>query len=267
MAADGSGRNGLYTKHLLAHLGKPGVRIEDAFKQVRVAVRAESKGLQTPWESTSLENELVLKLAPKPPPAPAAAAAGLTRAKPTQPGAAPRFEIGDWWEWRITDHLNNDAVRTRKRRIVSITGDAVTFDNGVVVDLSGNTMREKATGDKFRTYTPSTLFYVFPLTPGLTWSGISVEEIAGDYVSDLNTRIAALGEEEIDTPMGRFKTIKVERVAEWKNRKNGKSGTSRWTYWYTSQAKSALRFERTNTTGEGRLFIKETQELIAFNVK
>ena len=267
VAADGSGRNGLYTKHLLAHLGKPGVRIEDAFKQVRVAVRAESKGLQTPWESTSLENELVLKLAPKPPPAPAAATAGLTRAKSTQPGAAPRFEIGDWWEWRITDHLNNDAVRTRKRRIVSITGDAVTFDNGVVVDLSGNTMREKATGDKFRTYTPSTLFYVFPLTPGLTWSGISVEEIAGDYVSDLNTRIAALGEEEIDTPMGRFKTIKVERVAEWKNRKNGKSGTSRWTYWYTSQAKSALRFERTNTTGEGRLFIKETQELIAFNVK
>ena len=107
VAADGSGRNGLYTKHLLAHLAKPGTRIEDAFKQVRVAVRAESSGRQTHWESTSLENELVLKSAPPPPPKPApvvaAASTGQSRAKSSQPGAAPRFEVGDWWEWRITN--------------------------------------------------------------------------------------------------------------------------------------------------------------------
>ena len=266
VAADGSGRNGLYTKHLLAQLGKPGARIEDAFKLVRVAVRTESKGAQTPWESTSLESELYLKAAPKAPPAkPTPAAAGLTRAKSTQTGAAPRFEVGDWWEWRITNQLTGE-VRTVKRSIVSITGDTVTFSNGVVRDLSGNTLREKI-GDKVHTYTPSTLFYVFPLTPGLTWSGISVEQVGDDYASDLNTKIAALGEEELDTSMGRFKTIKVERVADWQNRKTGKTGTSRWTYWYTSQAKSALRFERSNTTSEGRVFIKETQELIAFSVK
>ena len=267
VAADGSGRNGLYTKHLLAHLGKSGVRIEDAFKQVRVAVRAESKGLQTPWESTSLEGELVLKrAAPTPAPVPTKApVAVLTRAKSSQPGAAPRFEVGDWWEWRITDQITGE-VRTRKRRITSITGDAVTYDNGVVIDLSGNTLRERV-GGKIHTYTPSTLFYVFPLTSGLTWSGISVEQVDEDYASDLDTKISVIGEEEIDTPMGRFKTVKVERVAQWKNRKSGKTGTSRWTYWYTSQAKSAVRYERSNTTSEGRVFIRETQDLIAFSVK
>lgn len=270
VAADGTGRNGLYTKHLLAHLGKPGMRIEDAFKQVRVAVRKESNGLQTPWESTSLETELVLKRAPPPPktatpPPVASAASSLMRAKSTQPGAAPHFEVGDRWEWRITNQLTGD-VRTNKAKIASISGDTITFENGVVRDLSGNVLREKV-GGVARTYTPSTLFFVFPLTPGLTWSGVAVEEAEDGYVADLNSKISALAEEEIDTPMGRFKTIKVERVVEWKARKSGKTGTSRWTYWYTSQAKSPVRYERSNTTSEGRVFIRETHEMVAFAVK
>jgi hypothetical protein len=236
-------------------------------------VRTDSNGLQTPWESTSLERELVLMAAPKAPPPPAAkavplatiAAASASRAKSTQPGAAPRFEVGDAWEWRITDQVTNE-VRTVKRRIVSITSDEVTFNNGAVRDLSGNTLREKI-GDKIRTYAPSTLFFVFPLTPGLTWSGVSVERTGDDMVTDLTAKISAIAEEEIDTPMGRFKTVKVERNADWKNRKNGKTGTSRWTYWYSAQAKSALRFERSNTTSDGRVLIRETQDLIAFSVK
>ena len=271
VAADGAGRNGLYTQHLLAQIGKPGVRIEDAFKQVRVAVRKDSNGLQTPWESTSLEGELILKRAPPklaPPPVSAPTkvpAVTAMRAKSTQPGAAPRFEIGDTWEWRITDQITGE-VRTRKRKITAITGDTVTYDSGVVTDLSGNTVSERV-GDKIRTFKPSTLFYVFPLTVGLSWSGITVEEIPGSYTSDLNTKITGIAEEEIETPAGRFKTIKVERVANWKNRGNGNSGVSAWTYWYASPAKSAVRFERSRTTSEGRLLNRETQELIAFSVK
>ena len=264
VAADGSGRNGLYTKHLLAHLAKPGVRIEDAFKQVRVAVRAESKGLQTPWESTSLESELILKRVP-PSPVPVQKPV-ITRAKSVQPGALPRFEVGDSWEWRVTNHLNNDEVRTRKLRVISIEGDSMVFSNGYVVDLSGNVMSEKI-GDKLRTFTPSNMFYVFPLTVGLAWRGNVVQKTGADEFSDLDTKVAVLGEEEIETPAGRFKAMKVERIADWKDRKSFKTGTSRWTYWYTSQAKTALRFERTNTTSDGRVLIRETHELIAFSVK
>ena len=40
-----------------------------------------------------------------------------------------------------------------------------------------------------------------------------MEEIVGSYTSDLDTKIAGIAEEEIETPAGRFKTIKVERVA------------------------------------------------------
>ena len=94
-----------------------------------------------------------------------------------------------------------------------------------------------------------------------------MEEIVGSYTSDLDTKITGIAEEEIETPAGRFKTIKVQRVANWKNRGNGNSGVSAWTYWYASPAKSAVRFERSRTTSEGRVLNRETQELIAFSVK
>ena len=56
-AADGGGRNGLYTEHLLREMRKPETRIEDVFKRVRLAVRRASQGQQIPWESTSLEDD------------------------------------------------------------------------------------------------------------------------------------------------------------------------------------------------------------------
>lgn len=54
VALDGKGRNGVYTKHLLANLNAPGLRVEDVFKRVRVGVTEESQGQQVPWENTSL---------------------------------------------------------------------------------------------------------------------------------------------------------------------------------------------------------------------
>ncbi len=55
-----SGKNGLYTEHLLRELSKRGTRIEDALKRVRLNVRLASRGMQVPWETTSLENDVFL---------------------------------------------------------------------------------------------------------------------------------------------------------------------------------------------------------------
>lgn len=56
-AIDGEGANGLYTEHLLREIKVPEAKIEDVFKRVRLGVRRKSKGLQIPWESTSLEED------------------------------------------------------------------------------------------------------------------------------------------------------------------------------------------------------------------
>jgi hypothetical protein len=56
-ASDGAGSNSLYTENLLRELAVRGARLEDALKRVRLNVRLASRGLQVPWESTSLETD------------------------------------------------------------------------------------------------------------------------------------------------------------------------------------------------------------------
>ncbi len=59
VAADGTGRNGLYTQYFLEALAQPGLTIEQVFKQVRNNVKNETSGKQIPWESSSLMGEFV----------------------------------------------------------------------------------------------------------------------------------------------------------------------------------------------------------------
>ncbi len=61
IASDGAGSNGLYTQHLARILRDPGLPVEEVFKQVRTAVRRDSKGHQTPWENTALEGQFFFK--------------------------------------------------------------------------------------------------------------------------------------------------------------------------------------------------------------
>jgi formylglycine-generating enzyme required for sulfatase activity len=61
VAADGTGRNGTYTKHLLRYLSTPGLLVEQMLKRVRVAVEEETGGAQTPWESSSLEGDFAFR--------------------------------------------------------------------------------------------------------------------------------------------------------------------------------------------------------------
>jgi uncharacterized caspase-like protein len=57
VANDGEGPNGLYTQELLRHIREPGLKLEDVFKRVRVAVKEKSRGKQVPWETSSLEGD------------------------------------------------------------------------------------------------------------------------------------------------------------------------------------------------------------------
>jgi len=47
----------LYTHHLVREMRRPGIKVEDVFKRVRLQVRKQSAGRQVPWESTSLEDD------------------------------------------------------------------------------------------------------------------------------------------------------------------------------------------------------------------
>ena len=65
VAADGDGDNGLYTKHLLANMTRPGLPIEQLFKEVRIGVGQDTADRQVPWESSSLRGNFFF-IAPDP---------------------------------------------------------------------------------------------------------------------------------------------------------------------------------------------------------
>ena len=56
-AEDGAGADSPYTTALLTAARTPGLPIEQAFKEVRVAVNKATGGRQTPWESSSLTED------------------------------------------------------------------------------------------------------------------------------------------------------------------------------------------------------------------
>ena len=57
VAADGLGRNGVFTRHLLASLKHPDSDIDRVFTRVAAGVARESNKKQVPWKSSSLTGE------------------------------------------------------------------------------------------------------------------------------------------------------------------------------------------------------------------
>jgi formylglycine-generating enzyme required for sulfatase activity len=80
-AADGSGTNGLYTKHLAHFLSQKGLAVDEVFDQTAKQVKLESRGVQSPREDSDIRDKLYLngtpQIAAAPAPAPVAGDDGL----------------------------------------------------------------------------------------------------------------------------------------------------------------------------------------------
>ena len=61
VALDGTGGNGVYTRHLLAQIKVPGLAVEQLFKRVRAGVLKETEEKQTPWETSSLTGDFCFR--------------------------------------------------------------------------------------------------------------------------------------------------------------------------------------------------------------
>lgn len=70
VAADGTGRNGLYTSQLLRFMGTPGLNVESMHKKVAAEVETASRGAQEPWTEGSLKGDFYFNSVVIQPPAP-----------------------------------------------------------------------------------------------------------------------------------------------------------------------------------------------------
>lgn len=96
VALDGEGTHSPYSAALAEMIPTPGLAIEDVFRQTRRRVLASTKGAQTPWEHSSLTQELVFR---------ARAAMPEATARPpatAEPTAAELAELRAWEKIRGT---------------------------------------------------------------------------------------------------------------------------------------------------------------------
>lgn len=104
VAADGTGRNGLYTQHLLQNLKQGDPDIDRVFTRVTAAVARETGNKQVPWKSSSLTGDFsfrTLALAPSSTPSaspdlPAAPAAGQYSLDDLKKRQASRAQWNKW---------------------------------------------------------------------------------------------------------------------------------------------------------------------------
>ena len=82
VALDGVGDNSPYTTALVDAINGPPQPIEQMFKSVRVRVLEETRGAQTPWDSSSLTSDFYFR--------------GLQLASPRPEGSASEAEINFW---------------------------------------------------------------------------------------------------------------------------------------------------------------------------
>jgi hypothetical protein len=95
-AADGAGRNGLFTGQLLQHLKTPGLEVSEIFRRTGAAVSRTSQGGQIPAIYSQFFEPAYLSAAPAQPaaPIPAAPAAGQSRPVAARPPERPAPDTG-----------------------------------------------------------------------------------------------------------------------------------------------------------------------------
>jgi uncharacterized caspase-like protein len=267
VAADGAGRNGLYTRHLLEQMRKPGAPVEETFKMVRAAVRKDSAGRQIPWESTSLETHFAFHAAPaKVAKAPSPAPAG-GKLRSVAPSAPPALAPGDTWTYRVRDFLAQ-SERSRTMIVKEIRGTEVLWKDGAKSDLLGNFTRIKM-NESWRTITPSSQLYAFPLSPGAKFTVAAKEQLEDRSRSyDHEITFTVMGEEDVATPAGTFRAVKIVRTLKWTQReKPDNSGANTATYWYSGQVKRWVAQDQVNVAKSGKETLRQRWELESYNVK
>lgn len=267
-AADGGGRNGLYTGHLLAQMRKP-APIEETFKLVRAGVRRDSQGRQVPWESTSLETDFAFRSKPAKVASVAPSAGkdgGPPRRSIPSASAPPVFAAGDQWTYRY-DNLITQTHSQNNIAVKEVRGAQVIWEDGGEGDLVGNITRSKRAGG-WHTFTPSSHMYVFPLHPGSSFTLKSVQATDDKRTYDLDIGMAIGGEEDIQTPAGKFRAVKIDRTVKWVQReKPSNAGVNKWTYWYSAEAKRWVVAEQSNVTTAGKQLNLDRWELESYKVR
>ena len=264
VASDGQGRNGLYTQHMLEALRRPGLKVEDVFKQTRAAVRRDSQGKQVPWEATSLEGDFyfLAPVAPLASPGPPAAG-NLLRSN------AQGYTVGDKWNYQLIDKGKGEVVRNEAVRVGSIAPDGSWLATGGAEYDEHGRLRKWLTASERRQCVPHCPRW---------WPGMKVGETqrlqyeysaksadGKSWVNILDGESRVVGIESIKVPAGEFRAYRIEHKGTMKRAGASGVGTFSLKYWYAPELRFWVAHEE-DTTWNGQMGRSERAELTSFSL-
>lgn len=262
VAADGTGRNGLYTRYLLESLEHPDSDIDKVFRRVAAAVTQATGGEQVPWISSSLTGDFQFR---------PGAAREAPRAHPAGVDV-PSLRVGDRWVMRVIDALSGKEMKTYDERVASASGN--------VIGLVQTTLTSQSRGEKVKRRSEVTIevatwssrggrsiegdnmAMAFPLRVGKTWQySFKAKNQKGEMMRhDRKAEVA--GWETVRVPAGEFQALRIVHTGERFGPGGEERGEESHTFWYAPEMKRWIRRQVVTRGEKGGLKEELVVELV-----
>lgn len=174
------------------------------------------------------------------------------------PVPAPRFAVGDHWEYRIVDNMRRGAVSQLDAEVVAMTDGVATLRFVLVdgsarsqwtdeLDATGALRAGMLNGPEVRRFTPAAALLAFPLEQGKTWRQ-TVPTVRADIQLPDQILIygSVQGRAAVEAPAGRFDAVQIYRVIQLDDAQPWRTRTIRRDQlWYAPEVKGVVREVRT----------------------
>jgi hypothetical protein len=183
--------------------------------------------------------------------------------------------VGDTWTYYRTIRDGEGSERRNYLTATIVGADKEGFilqhsDSSVpaTYDGSGN-LHVTMQGNTQVVHDPLDEVYRFPLQPGASW-GTKSRERQGAVVVEVQGRVTVVGWEDLTTPAGQFRAMKVSKVTErrWEPFPGQPVNAKRVAnYWYAPALGNVAKFEGLEVTHRGAVTFDQTWELDSFELK
>jgi hypothetical protein len=187
----------------------------------------------------------------------AAAMAGCASAPVGPPVDAPKFVVGDRWEYRVIDNLRRGAVAELDAEVVAAAGPSATI-RITYADINGRSVWNDQVDDGGslragtlwreppRLFNPPVQLLAFPLDQAKTW-----RQVINTYRPDteLDAQILVYGRVEgrraTTVPGGAYDAVYVYRIVQLDDEEFWRTRTTlRDAVWYAPEVKAPARLAR-----------------------
>jgi hypothetical protein len=184
-----------------------------------------------------------------------AAIAGCASAPVGPPVDAPRFVVGDHWQYRVTDNLRRGLVSRLDAEVVAIAVDGsarvrIGYDDGYgraewidEIDGQGRLRSGMLWREGQRPFNPPVQLLAFPLEQGKTWRQ-AIDTLRQD--TQLKDQIliygTVAGRQPTTVPAGGYDAVYIYRIVQLDDEEFWRTRTIRRdAVWYAPEVKAPVR--------------------------